>query len=88
VSRRWFWPLVALAIVTAAVGAAFLGFAVANRNYAEPRVTPAGWTAYVPLKASENEACFTCTEPLPWLVIGGVLVIVALVPLLLAARRR
>lgn len=86
-SRRWFWPLVTLGTVSAALGAAFLGFAVGNHDYPEPGATP-GWTNYVPLAVSEDDRCFTCTEPMPWLVIGSVLIALALVPFLLAARRR
>ena len=86
-SRRWFWPLIACGTVSVALGAAFLGFAFANRDYAKPTQS-AGWTNYVPLAASDNDACFTCSEPLPWLVTGVVLVAVALVPFLVAARSR
>jgi hypothetical protein len=87
VSRRWFWPLIALGTVSAALGAGFLGFAAANRNYAKPTET-AGWTNYVPLVASDNDACFSCSDPLPWLAVGVVLLVVALVPLLIAVRWR
>jgi hypothetical protein len=80
VSRRWFWPLIAVGTVSAALGSAFLGFAVANRDYAEPTETR-GWTNYVPLAVSD-------TDPLPWLVAGVVLVVVALVPFLIATRHR
>ena len=86
-SRRWFWPLITLGAVSVALGAAFVGFAVANRDYAEPTESE-GWTNYVPLAVSEDDACFSCTDPGPWLVIGIVLVVVALVPFLVAARRR
>jgi hypothetical protein len=80
VSRRWFWPLIAIGTMSAAVGAALLGFAVANRDYATPTET-AGWTNYVPLAVSDS-------DPLPWLVAGVVLVVSALVPFLIASRRR
>ena len=79
-SRRWFWPLIAVGTVGAALGAAFLGFAFANRDYVQPTET-AGWTNYVPLAVSDS-------DPLPWLIAGLVLVAVALVPFLVAARRR
>ena len=68
----------------AALGTASLGFALANRDYAEP-TNSAGWTNYAPLA---DERCVTCGEPLPWLVTGVVLVVVAVVPFLLAARQR
>jgi hypothetical protein len=84
VSRRWFWPLITLGTVTAALGAAFLGFAIANRDYAEPTQS-AGWTNYVPLA---DETCVTCTNPLPWLLTGVLLIVIAVVPFLLAVRRR
>jgi hypothetical protein len=80
VSRRWFWPLITVGTISAALGAAFLGFAVANRDYAKPTET-AGWTNYVPLAASDN-------EPLPWLVAGVALLVVAFVPFLIATRHR
>jgi hypothetical protein len=87
VSRRSFWPLIALGTIAAALGAAFVGFAVANRDYTEPTETR-GWTNYVPLADSENEACFSCADPLPWLIAGVVFLVAALGPFLLAARRR
>jgi hypothetical protein len=87
VSRRWFWPLTALGTATAALGAAFVGFAVANRDYAEPTET-AGWTNYVPLAVSEDDACFSCADPVPWLIAGVVLLVAAFGPFLVAARRR
>jgi hypothetical protein len=80
VSRRWFWPLIAIGTINAALGAAFLGFAVANRDYAKPTET-AGWTNYTPLAVSDS-------DPLPWLVAGVTLVVSALVPFLIASRRR
>lgn len=86
-SRRSFWPLIALGTVAAALGAAFVGFAVANRDYAEPTET-SGWTNYVPLAVSEDDACFSCSDPLPWLITGVVLLVAALGPFLLAVRRR
>jgi hypothetical protein len=97
VRRRWFWPLIGIGSALYAVAAASFAFAFANRNYAEPSVSP-GWTNYVPLDSAEGspgfgvsvdaDACFTCVEPLPWLVAGIVLAVVGLIPYIAAVRYR
>jgi hypothetical protein len=89
-----------LGIVLVALGSASLGFAFANRDYAEPEAT-AGWTNYVPLDdpssvpglglsfdARQDLPCFDCVDPVPWLAAGSVLILVASVPFFVAVRRR
>jgi hypothetical protein len=90
-TRRTFWAWIAFGVGLVALAFAFLGFAYANRNYAEPRST-AGWTNYVPLDGSSifsgGGRCYDCVDPTPWYVAGGASILVAAVPFVLAARRR
>jgi hypothetical protein len=95
-SRLWVW--IATGTVLVALGSASLGFAFANRNYAEPAST-AGWTNYVPLDeegqvgvgfsfdVGGREPCYECVDPTPWYAAGGALLGLAAVPFLLAVRR-
>jgi hypothetical protein len=85
---RGFWPLIALGTVLVALGAASLGFALANRGYEEPA---AGWTNYVPLADSAfrvRGGCVGCTDPMPWLAAGIALLLAGIAPFAVAARRR
>jgi hypothetical protein len=67
-TRRTFWAWIAFGVGLVALAFAFLGFAYANRNYAEPRST-AGWTNYVPLDGSSifsgGGRCYDCVDPTP-----------------------
>jgi heme/copper-type cytochrome/quinol oxidase subunit 1 len=90
-ARRTFWAWIAFGVGLVALGFALLGFAYANRSYAEPRST-AGWTNYVPLESSSifsgGGPCYDYADPAPWYVAGGASILVAAVPFALAARRR
>jgi hypothetical protein len=91
-----FWFFIAAGTVLIALGSASLGFAYANRNYAElpsQWTDSAGWTNYVPLGVSfdaavggSDDACFGCVDPTPWLVAGAVVVALSSVPFALAVR--
>ena len=88
--RGWFWPLIGIGSAFYALAAASFAYAFANRDYAAPsRVggqPSEGWTNYVPL--ADADACFTCVEPLPWLIAGIVLTFVGFIPYLAAIRCR
>jgi hypothetical protein len=89
--RRTFWAWTAFGVSLVALGFALLGFAYANRDFAEPLST-AGWTNYVPLDDSSifsgARPCYDCVDPTPWYAAGGALILVAAVPFVFAARRR
>jgi hypothetical protein len=94
--RSHFWTWIAVGTVLVALGSASLGFAFANRNYADLEST-AGWTNYVPLdeggvgvgfSLDERDPCYGCVDPIPWYAAGGVLLGLAAIPFLLVARRR
>jgi hypothetical protein len=88
---RVFWGWVAAGVVLVALASASLGFAFANRNYAEP-VSTAGWTNYVPLDNSSifsgANRCYDCVDPTPWYVVGGGLLFVALLSFWIAHRQQ
>ena len=93
--RRFFWLLIGVGGVLHALAGACFGYAFANRNYAEPS---AGWTNYVPLDVAEGspgigvsfdaDTCFTCVEPLPWLIAGVALAVVGFISYVVAIRSR
>jgi hypothetical protein len=78
-------------VVLVALASASLGFAYANRNYAERLSTP-GWTNYVPIDDSSifsnSNGCFDCVDPTPWYAAGGGLLFVALLSFVVAYRHR
>jgi hypothetical protein len=85
--------------VLIALGSASLGFAYANRDYVKPPELPAawtdsaGWTNYGPASLgfsfdTREPGCFGCVDPVPWLAAGLALLAVAVIPYLVAVRRR
>jgi hypothetical protein len=88
VKRGWFWPLIGVGSALYALAAASFAYAFANRNYADANriggQLSEGWTNYVPL--ADADACFTCVEPLPWLIAGVVLALAGFIPYLAASR--
>jgi len=90
-----FWPLIVAALLLTAAASACLTFAYVNRGYESSEtwdrltdVAPSMPPSLPRFQEALRGSARSLEEPLPWLVVGVVLAVMALVSLTVAVRRR